>query len=85
MNDEISVADLIGVIADIMQVDVDILSDEERVRPDKSEVERLFCDNAKILSKTDWKPEYKLRDGLRETIEWFKHNLQYYKAEIYNV
>jgi len=85
MNDEISVRDLIGVIADIMRVKLDILSDEERVRPGKSEVERLFCDNTKILSKTDWKSEYKLRDGLRETIEWFKHNLQYYKAEIYNV
>jgi len=85
MNDEISVRDLIGVIADIMQVKIDILSDQERIRPDKSEVERLFCDNTKILSNTDWKPEYNLRDGLRETIEWFKHNLQYYKAEIYNV
>jgi len=85
MNDEISVRDLIGVIADIIEVDVDVLSDGERIRPDKSEVERLFCDNTKILSKTDWKPKYKLSDGLRETIEWLKHNLQYYKSEIYNV
>jgi len=85
MNDEISIRDLVSLIADIMQVKVDILSDEKRVRPDKSEVERLLCDNAKILSKTKWKPEYNLEDGLRETIEWFRCNLKYYKPEIYNV
>lgn len=85
MNDEISIRDLISLIADIMQVKVDILSDEKRVRPDKSEVERLCCDNAKILSKTKWKPEYNMEEGLRETIEWFRCNLKYYKPEIYNV
>jgi NAD dependent epimerase/dehydratase len=85
MNNEISIKDLIRLVAEIMEVEVDILSDVERVRPDKSEVERLFCDNTKILSNTDWKPVYELRDALSETIEWFKENSRYYKAEIYNV
>ena len=85
MNDEISIGNLARLIAELMKSGITIISDDQRIRPDKSEVERLCCDNTKILSKTRWEPEYNLEDGLRETIEWFRCNLKYYKPEIYNV
>lgn len=85
MNDEISVGDLARVISELMKSDVKIISDDQRIRPDKSEVERLRCDNTKILKFTKWKPRYDLKRGLLETIEWLKSNINYYKSEIYNV
>lgn len=85
MNEEISVGDLVELIAEIMNVEINILSDDQRIRPDKSEVERLYCDNSKIIKTTNWKPKYNLRTGLEETINWMKSNLDYYKPEIYNV
>lgn len=85
MNNEISVGDLAIMIADIIGVKINIITDNQRVRPDKSEVERLFCDNKKLVSGTTWEPEYDLRKGLFETIEFLKTNLHLYKADIYNV
>ena len=85
MNEEISIGDLVKLIAEIMNVEVNILSDDQRIRPDKSEVERLYCDNSKIIKTTNWKPGYNLKTGLAETIEWLKQNLALYKPEIYNV
>ena len=85
MNDEISIGDLAKVIAALMESDIKIISDEHRIRPDKSEVEKLRCDNSKILRFTNWKPEYDLKRGLCETIEWLKSNMIYYKPGIYNV
>jgi len=66
---------------------VELMADEERIRPPDSEVFRLCCDNTKICELTGFKPEYSLRDGLKETIEWFTTpgNLNRYKAGIYNV
>jgi len=55
------------------------------VRPDNSEVERLCCNNSKLMSLTDWRPEVDLRKGLELTIEWIKNNLNKYKSDIYNV
>jgi NAD dependent epimerase/dehydratase len=85
MKDEISVGDLAKLIAELMGSKIKIETDEQRVRPDASEVERLFCSNEKILKNTGWKPSYNLKAGLKETIEWFKSNSSYYKADIYNV
>ena len=85
MNEEISIRNLVTLIANIMKVNVKIVSDERRVRPEKSEVEQLYCNNSKILKYTNWKPQYDLKKGLSETIEWLKSNLNYYKPEIYNV
>ncbi len=82
---EISIGNLAGLIADLMEAKVNFLSDELRVRPEKSEVERLVCDNTKLSSINNWKPEYDLKKGLLETIEWLKQNLKYYKSELYNV
>lgn len=62
-----------------------IVCDEKRLRPEKSEVNRLLGSNAKIKSLTDWSPEYTFEQGLAETIEFFKHNLDRYKTDIYNL
>ena len=85
MNEEISIGALANLIADIIGKRITFTTDEQRVRPENSEVERLRCDNSKILAKTHWRPLYDLRKGLEETIEWIKSNLNHYKAEIYNV
>jgi NAD dependent epimerase/dehydratase len=64
-----------------------IILDKARLRPEKSEVERLLGDNKKILSLTNWSPEYDLQKGIYETIEWYRNpdNLKKYKTGIYNV
>jgi len=64
-----------------------IITDTERIRPEKSEVERLMGSNEKIMRLTDWSPKISLDKGLDLTIEWFKNaeNLKRYKADIYNV
>lgn len=85
MSDEISVGDLVVMIAKLIGVKVEVNADQQRIRPDKSEVERLFCNNSKILENTSWKPEYSLESGLQETIEWIKNNMSYFKSDIYNV
>ena len=86
-NYEISVGDTLELIKDIMGSTVEFLTDEERLRPKKSEVFRLWCDNTKINGLTGFKPEYSIRDGLQVTIDWFTcpENLSRYKADIYNV
>jgi dTDP-glucose 4,6-dehydratase len=87
MNSEISIGDLTDLIANLMNADITIESSEERVRPENSEVERLVCDNSKLMKYTSWKPEYTLEKGFTEVIEWMKNpeNLTIYKAEQYNV
>jgi nucleoside-diphosphate-sugar epimerase len=85
MNKEISIRELIELIAKIMDKEVEISVDEKRVRPEKSEVMRLRCDNSKLIKNTGWKPKYDLRKGLSETIEWMRENMGIYKPEIYNV
>ena len=70
-----------------MKSDVVFKVDEQRIRPEKSEVNRLWCDNTLIHSLTGFKPKYSIEAGLEKTIEWFKNpeNLKRYKAGIYNV
>lgn len=86
-NYEISMRDTLELIADIMQVKVNFIEDEQRIRPKGSEVFRLWGDNAKIKSLTGFEPAYDIRRGLMETVEWFTNpeNLNKYKANIYNV
>ena len=85
-NSEISMADTLKLIAEIMVADVEWVQDAQRLRPGKSEVFRLWGDNTKITSLTDWRPQYDIRKGLEETIKWFsdKENLKKYKYDIYN-
>lgn len=86
-NYEISMRNTLELIAEIMQKKVSFVEDAQRVRPKGSEVFRLWGDNAKIKSLTGFAPEYDIRRGLSETIQWFtdKENLKKYKAGIYNV
>ena len=85
MNDDISIGALVKLISGLMNKEIEIITDQQRIRPKDSEVEILKCDNSFLLSNTDWKPEYNLRSGILETIEWFKDNHKSYKADIYNV
>lgn len=87
MNEEISIKDLIKLISSLMKKDLEVKSSHERVRPDKSEVERLLCDNTKLTKHTDWNPKYNLKSGLQNFIEWVQkpENYQKYKPERYNV
>lgn len=62
-----------------------IICDKERLRPEKSEVNRLLGCNEKIMRLTDWKPQYSLEEGLKETIAFFRDNLYKYKVDIYNL
>ncbi len=86
-NYEISVIDTLEMIRDIMGSSVEFVHDEMRVRPGKSEVFRLWCDNSKINKMTGFEPNYSIRAGLEATVEWFTNpnNLKKYKANIYNV
>ncbi len=88
---EISIGDTAQCIAETMGVEIDIVTDEYRLRPEKSEVERLFASNDKAKQLFSWVPAYGGRDGfmrgLAHTIEWFSipKNLKHYKAGIYNL
>ena len=90
-NFEISIGDTAQQIADVMGVKVEILTDEARIRPDKSEVERLWAANAKAKELFGWQPAYGGLDGfkrgLEETVDWFLKvgNLRGYKANVYNL
>ena len=84
---EISIGDLAHVIIQQINPNAKIISDDARLRPAKSEVERLYGSNDKILALTDWKQQYTFETAVAETISWFKQdgNLSQYKTDIYNV
>jgi NAD dependent epimerase/dehydratase len=84
---EISVGDLAQQLINQINPSAKIITDKIRLRPEKSEVFRLFGSNEKLKSFTDWRQEYTLEEGLNQTIEWIskKENLQQYKSDIYNV
>ena len=86
-NFEISIGDTLNLIRELMGSEVEFLTDDQRVRPGKSEVFRLWCDNTKIRELTGFEPEYDIRTGMQETINWFTRpeNLSKYKADIYNI
>lgn len=87
MNSEISIGDLGSLISNLMETDITIKSSVKRVRPKNSEVERLVCDNSKLLKHTSWKPRYTIKRGISEVIGWMKNpeNLNMYKSGQYNV
>ncbi len=86
-NFEISIGDTLHLIRELMGSDIEVVHDDQRVRPTNSEVFRLWCDNRKIHSLTGFKPEVDIRQGLARTIDWFTNpdNLRRYKTDIYNV
>jgi len=85
MGKEISVGDLVKKISSIISAEAIVEEDKIRIRPGNSEVERLLCNNNKLITNTNWKPDYDLEKGLTETIDWLKLNIDLYKPEIYNV
>jgi len=86
-NFEISVGDTLNIIKELMGSDVKFVTDEQRIRPEKSEVFRLWCDNTQLEKLTGFQPQVDIRDGLQRTIDWFtsEDRLSKYKAGIYNV
>lgn len=90
-NFEISIGDTATAIAEAMGTSIEIVTDEQRLRPEKSEVERLWACNAKAHELLGWQPKYGNREGflrgLTETIAWFREpaNLSAYKADVYNI
>lgn len=86
-NFEISMRDVVMKIKNLMGRDVEIQTEEQRLRPADSEVNRLWCDNAKLRGLTGFSPQYSLDDGLRKTIDWFTQPgiLQKYKPGMYNI
>ena len=87
VNSEISMKDLAKKIVKIINCDesTKIRKDSKRIRPARSEVERLCCNNKKILKTTAWKPSFNLDRGLKETIDWFKKFNNLNKSNIYNI
>ena len=69
----------------IMNVSIPIVGDNKRFRPASSEVDRLVCNNEKLLNGSLWKPKYDLKHGLSETINWLKENIKTYKPELYHI
>ena len=86
-NYEISVGDTLSLIRELMDSDVEFITEDKRLRPEKSEVHRLWCDNGLIRTLTGFEPAYDLRQGLQATVDWFiqPDKLARYKTDIYNV
>ncbi|WP_346877360.1 MULTISPECIES: NAD-dependent 4,6-dehydratase LegB [unclassified Clostridium] len=86
-QDEISIGRLAEEMIRQINPNAKIVCDDQRLRPDKSEVNRLLGSNEKIKKLTNWLPSYTFEEGIRETIEWFRkpENLAKYKADIYNI
>lgn len=84
-QNEISIGQLAEELIRQINPNAKIICDELRLRPEKSEVNRLLGSNEKIMRLTNWRPNYTLEQGLAETIEFFKRNLDQYKTDIYNV
>jgi dTDP-glucose 4,6-dehydratase len=88
---EISVGDTARLIAEIMNSEIEIIEDIDRIRPSNSEVERLWADNTKAMKLLDWGPKFGgirgFRNGLIETVKWFvkQNNLNSYKVDRYNI
>ena len=82
---EISIGNLAKEIIGQINPNAKIICDEERLRPEKSEVNRLLGSNEKIKTLTSWSPKYTFEQGIAETIEWIRGNLDKYKADIYNI
>jgi len=81
----ITIGDLASQIISLLNKTIEIRTEKKRVRPEKSEVMKLICDNSKAEAFMDWRPTYSLKQGLGETIEFIEKHLDHYKPEIYNL
>jgi len=86
-NFEASIGQTFELIKELLSVKAEVVQEKERLRPEKSEVNRLWCNNDKIRSLTGFVPEYNFEQGLKETIEWYRRpeNLAKFKTDVYNV
>jgi NAD dependent epimerase/dehydratase len=82
---EIKIRDLVELVGRLLGQSVEIVTDEQRVRPAGSEVERLLADNRLAQQLLDWTPAISLEDGLRLTIDWIKNHQHYYRPELYAI
>ena len=82
---EVSIGELAEELIRQIDPEAKIVCDEQRLRPEKSEVNRLLGCNDKILRLTDWMPRYSFEEGLAETIRFLRDNLERYKTDIYNL
>ncbi len=80
-----SIGQLAGELIRQINPNAKIVTDENRLRPEKSEVNRLLGTAKKLNGLTGWKPNYTFEEGLAETIEWIKNNMSAYKTDIYNM
>ena len=81
----ISIGELAEKLRKMMKKEVTIESEGKRIRPSKSEVNKLICNNQKAKEMIGWQPKVSLDEGLEKTINWFKENLKEYKSELYNI
>ena len=85
MNMEVSMGELANKIINLLNLDISITEDINRLRPKNSEVDQLHCNNEKLVKNTNWRATYDLEKGLFETIDWFKNSGHMYKSELYNI
>lgn len=85
VGDGYSIEDIYKLVSKKTGVDKTVITDDQRLRPEKSEVWKLVCDNSKMVKLIDWKPEVSFEEGLDKTIEWIKTHLNQFKPEIYNI
>jgi NAD dependent epimerase/dehydratase len=84
-NFEISIEDIANKIISITGINKPIVQDKQRIRPDQSEVGRLWCDNTKAKRLLGWEPNVGFEEGLKKTIQWMSDNIHLYKTDLYNV
>lgn len=82
---DISIGELANMLINAINPKAVVVTDNERFRPEMSEVERLLGDNSRLKKLTGWVPQYSLEDGIKLTIDWFRDNLDRYKPDVYNI
>lgn len=82
---EVSIDRVVSLIADSIGKKIQVRREKSRIRPEKSEVERLFSDSSKAKRLFGWQPKKNLQQGIEQTISWFEKNLERYKGDIYNI
>ena len=81
----ISIGELAGLVSDVTGVSGRIDHEASRMRPERSEVDRLICDSSKAKARLGWEPRVTLREGLERTAAWIRANLEHYKSELFNL
>jgi len=84
-NREVSISELIEIVSTCLNKKIKVIKEKKRIRPEKSEVERLFSDSSKAKALFGWNPKIDIEEGIRKTISWIEKNIDRYKQEIYNI